>query len=60
MSLWQPVRELHCVARYFGINRATVHAVIKRFIERNYSVESHRKNAGRPLHYRTNELEALI
>jgi biotin operon repressor len=54
------VHELGFVGRYFGVGRATVHGVIKRFVQRGYQIESHRKNAGRPMHYRTNELEALI
>ena len=58
-STWQPVHSLAFVSRYFGINRATVHQVIKRFAERG-AIVSERKNAGRPMHYRTDELEALI
>lgn len=60
MSEWQPARELGAVARFFGVGRNTVHAIIKRFVTRGFKLESHRKNAGRPLHYRTSELEALI
>ena len=36
MSQWQPVHELGFVGRYFGVGRATVHAVIKRFVQRGY------------------------